>query len=89
MSPAKQAAMKLIQKYVERSDRLEFFKDYMGRSSPGGMSACIGGYQPAGGKYYSTDWILVDRDIDGKPCQERFKLREIYKLCKHGQQSLL
>jgi hypothetical protein len=52
------------------------------------MNACISG-MPIGGKYYSTDWILLHRDINGNECQERFKLREICDLCKSGQQTLL
>ena len=90
MSPAKQAAVELIQKYVDRGDSLESLRSsYMGSSSPGGKDACISGYMPIGGKYYGLDWILVYRDINGTPCQERFKLQEIYDLCKTGQQSLL
>ena len=88
----REAAKHLIRTYVERGDSLESLRaGYLGASMPQGYHASISGYLPDGDgwKRWSTDWITVRRDMDGREVNQAFRLQEIYNELKQGQQTLL
>jgi len=90
MNAAREAAKRLIAPYVQRGDLIESLRySHMASTHPNGMWASIGGYMPVGQRYWSTDWILVARDIDGNIVNQAFKLKDIYDELKQGQQVLL
>lgn len=77
-------AKKLIYVYVVRGDSIGSLKSGMlGSSSPNGMSASISGY--LNGKKYNSDYILVDRDLDGKKVDKVYKLKQVYEEIKSEQ----
>lgn len=89
---ARETAKRYIQKYVDRDSSekgYKFLRCPMGGTAPNSYSVQIGGYLTPGGKYYSCDWILVQRDGEGKTVNQAFRLREIFNECKNGQIALL
>ncbi len=93
MSRARETARHYIQKYVDRDSSekgYEFLHSNMGGSAPGSYCVQIGGYliPGKGQRCYSCDYILVERDLDGKEVNEVFKLRDIFNECKVGQAEL-
>jgi hypothetical protein len=89
-STAREAAKHLIRKYVERGDSLESLRSsHLGAMTPRGYDVSIGGNMPRGGKYWSGDWILVHRDLNGTEVNQAFRLNQIYTELKQGQQRLL
>lgn len=83
---ATEAAKNLIRHYVKRGDTVESLKaSHLGHCSPGGMAAQIGGWcdpfeRCTKNKMYSTEHIIVNRDMNGVEMCRIFKLREIYAL---------
>lgn len=72
------AAENLIKAYVLRGDTIKSLKSGMqGMSSPDGPSVSISGY--IGDKRFSTDWIVVCKDMGGKLVNKTYKLIDIYK----------
>lgn len=80
-----QAARRLIEVYVRRGDSIASLKAGQGgASSPNSYSAMIGGW--VDGKRYSTDHLIVQRDMEGNEVNKVYKLKYVYDLIK-GEQS--
>jgi len=80
---AHKAAKHLIEQYVIRGDSVESLKaGQMGACSPNSYWVSIGGY--LNGKRYSTDKIIVERDMKGVEVERVFDLRKIYNEIKES-----
>lgn len=78
-----EAAIELIKVYVLRGETIkQLSAGQMGHTSPGGLSASIGGYIE--GKRYPTSKIVVSRDIKGEEVNKVFDLSKVYGHIKEG-----